>query len=92
MGKKLSEEEFKKIKRNIVKKLYSNNCFSKGHLLFERLQSGIPKDLAGFVKDVLSHLIKENIVVLYGRTKHGDAYQLNIEKLEEIEKLIFGIL
>ena len=90
MGKKLSPEEYEKVKRNIVKKLYSNNCFSKGHLLFERLQSGIPKDIAGFVQDVLEDLIREKIVVLYGKTKHGDAYQLNMEKMEEIEKIIFS--
>lgn len=88
MGKKLSAEEYEKIKRNIIKKLYSNNCFSKGHLLFERLQSGIPRELAGFVKDVLDNLVKERIVLLYGRTKYGDAYQLNIEQLEEIERII----
>lgn len=91
MGKRLTEIEYNKIKRNIIKKLYANKCFNKGHILFERLQSGIPGDLIGFVKEVLDDLVKERIVLLYGKTKHGEAYQLNIEKLEEIERIIFTI-
>ena len=88
MGKRLNKVEYLKIKKNILKKLYSNQAFSKGHLLFERLQSGIPSHLQGFVKDVLDDLVKEELVVLYGKTKFGDAYQLNIVKLREIEELI----
>ncbi len=88
MGKRLNKVEYLKIKKNILKKLYSNQAFSKGHLLFERLQSGIPSHLQGFVKDVLDDLVKEELVVLYGKTKFGDAYQLNIGKLNEIEELI----
>jgi len=84
----LNKVEYLKIKKNILKKLYSNQAFSKGHLLFERLQSGIPSHLQGFVKDVLDDLVKEELVVLYGKTKFGDAYQLNIGKLNEIEELI----
>jgi len=89
MGKKLSGVEYLKIKRNILKKLYANKAFSKGHLLYERLTSGIPSHLAGFVKEVLDELIKEELVLYYGRTKYGDAYQLNIKKLKEIEAFIF---
>ena len=88
MGKRLNKVEYLKIKKNILKKLYSNQAFSKGHLLFERLQSGIPSHLQGFVKDVLDDLVNEELVVLYGKTKFGDAYQLNIVKLREIEELI----
>lgn len=88
MGKKLTKTDYEKIKRNILKKLYSNEAFSKGHLLYERLMSGIPSHLKGFVKDALEDLIKEEFVLFYGRTKHGDAYQLNIKKLKEIEDLI----
>ncbi len=89
MGRKPSKEEYNRVKRNIIKKLYSGKCFQKGHLLFERLQSGIPGHLLGFVKEVLEDLIQEGLVLYYGRTKHGDEYQLNIEKLDEIERVIF---
>lgn len=88
MGKKLNNLDYLKIKKNIIKKLYANQAFVHGHLLFERLMSGIPPHLKGFVKDVLDELIKEEIVILYGKTKYGDAYQLNIKKLKEIEDFI----
>ena len=89
MGKKLSKTDHAKIKKNIIKKLYSKKAFSKGHLLYERLTAGIPQHLTGFVKDVLNELIKEELVIYYGKTKYGDAYQLNIKKLKEIEEIIF---
>jgi len=85
----IAEGDYKRVRKNIVKKLYSVKAFSKGHLLFERLQHGIPSHLAGFVKDVLKDLIKEGIVIYYGRTKYGDAFQLNIKRLKEIEEIAF---
>ena len=89
MSKKLSNQDYLKIKKNILKRLYSNQAFSKGHLLYERLTSGIPPHLKGDVKDILDELVKDEIVLFYGKTKHGDAYQLNIKKLKEIEEMIF---
>ena len=89
MGKKLNKTEYLKIKKNILKKFYSNPAFSRGHLLYERLKSGIPPHLEGFVKEVLEDLIKDELVLFYGKTKHGDAFQLNIKKLKEIEEIIF---
>lgn len=88
MGIKLNNKNHQKIKKNILKKLYSNQAFSQGHLLYERLTSSIPPHLKGFVKIILKELIKEELVLFYGRTKHGDAYQLNIKKLKQIEELI----
>ncbi|MBD3249023.1 hypothetical protein GF336_03185 [Candidatus Woesearchaeota archaeon] len=88
MGKKLSKTDYVKIKKNILKKLYSNQAFSKGHLLYERLASGIPPHLKGSVEDVLKGLVKEKLVLVYGKTKYGDAYQLNIKRLKDIEDWI----
>ena len=85
---KLARSDYIRIRNNILKKLYSHGAFNKGHLLFERLQHGIPSHLSGFVKDVLKDLVKEELVLFYGKTKHGEAYQLNIKKLKEIEELI----
>jgi len=84
----LKEADYLNIKRNIIKKLYAKGAFSKGHLLFERLQNSIPSHLKGYTKDVLKDLMKEEIVLFYGKTKYGDAYQLNIKKLNEIEEII----
>ena len=88
MAKRLNETDYSRIKKNIVKKLYAYGAFAHGHLLLERLQNSIPSHLTGFVKEVLADLVKQEIVLFYGRTKHGDAYQLNIEKLKEIEEII----
>ena len=87
---KLASEDYNKIRKTIVRKLYSKKAFSKGHLLIERLQSGIPPHLFGFVKDVLKDLIKEEIVLFYGKTKYGEAYQLNVKKLKEIEEIVLS--
>ena len=89
MGKKLSSADYLKIRKNIIKRLYANKSFSKGHLLYERLTSGIPPHLAGFVEQVLGDLVKEGLVFHYGKTKYGDAYQLDIGKLKEIEDILF---
>ncbi|MFH1916761.1 MAG: hypothetical protein ABIJ21_05835 [Nanoarchaeota archaeon] len=88
MSGKISKADYFRIKKNILKKLYAKQAFSKGHLLFERLHSSIPGHLQGYVKEVLEDLIKEELVLFYGKTKHGDAYQLNIKKLKEIEEYI----
>ena len=87
MGK-LSKSDYIKIRKNIIKKLYSKKAFVRGHLLYERLTSGIPSHLSGFVEEVLNDLIREELVIHYGKTKHGDAYQLNIKRLKEIEEII----
>ena len=71
-----------------LKKLYSKKAFSKGHLLYERLATSIPANLKGYVDNVLKNLIREELIIYYGKTKHGDAYQLNIKRLKEIEEII----
>ena len=87
---KLSPEDYKKIRLTILRKLYAKSAWGKSHMLFERLQSGIPPHLYGFVKDVLKVLVKDGLVMHYGKTLHGDAYHLNIAKKAEIEKELFG--
>ncbi len=91
MSRKLSQKEYDEIKQSIVQKLYAHHAFAKGHLLYERLMSGTAIHLKGFVSDVLGDLMREEIVLLYGKTKYGDAYQLNISKLSEIETIISGL-
>ena len=88
MGRKLTAEDYARIKRNILRKLYAHHAFAKGHLLYERLASSIPAHLKGFVKDVLEDLVREELVVFYGKTNYGGAYQLNIERLKDIEECL----
>ncbi len=85
---RISDEKLIRVKKHIIRKLYMKQAFSKGHLLYERLMHGIEKNLAGAVLPALEQLLREEIVVYYGRTKHDDAYQLNIQKLREIREML----
>lgn len=85
---RLSEGNYRLVRRSILGKLHSAKCWHKGHMLFERFKSGLPGHLKGDVDSVLRDLLKEELVLFYGKTKHGDAYQLNIKKLKEIEDAI----
>lgn len=85
MGATLQKSDYTKIRKTTLRKLYSAGAFSKGHLLFERLKSGIPPHLIGFVQLVVNELVEHGMVKVYGKTKHGLAYQLNIDKINEIE-------
>ncbi len=89
MNKKINKEEYIKIKKNILKKLYPHSAFSRGHLLYETLITGIPPHLKGCVRLVLDDLLREKIILIYAKIKYGKAYQLNIKKLKEIEEFIF---
>lgn len=64
----LSCEDYLKIKKTIIRKLYTKRAFTKGHMLLERLQSGMPPHLTGFVSYILKDLIKQRIVKYYGST------------------------
>ena len=79
-----------KLRRHIIKRLYSKKAYVKGHVLGERLQRGVPAHLRGEAKQVLQQLVKEELIIIYGPTTHGFAYQLNIERMDDIEKEIFG--
>jgi len=82
-------EAIKKVKKTIIRKLYSAGCWGKGHMLMERFKSGLPAHYQGYVTDALDELIKERIICAYGRTKYGPAFYLNISKKKEIEEMIF---
>jgi hypothetical protein len=76
------------IRRHILKKLYAYGAFRHGHMLGERLWRGIPAHHRGLAKSVLAELVRERVVLEYP-TLHGAAYQLNIEKLDSIERELF---
>lgn len=81
-------EQSRVIRRHVLKKLYAYGAFRHGHLLGERLWRGIPAHSRGLAKIVLQELVNERLVLPYPTGK-GMAYQLNIEKLREIEKEVF---
>ena len=76
------------IQRHILRRLYVKKAFVRSHLLGERLLRGLPSHLRGAAKRVLAQLVREEFILRYGPTEHGVAYQLNIERLDEIERLI----
>ncbi len=73
------------IARHIVRRLYSNCAWGNKHLLINRLKSWLPKHLRGQVNEIVKDLVRKEILVVYGRTKHGLALHLNIKKKAEIE-------
>ena len=72
----------------ILYKLFNNRCFNKGHMLEERVVSSVAKHDRGRAKDILKDAVKKGLVLIYGKTLYGTAYQLNIEKLDETIEFI----
>ncbi len=83
-------EEKINIVRLVLKKLYKDSCWGKGHMLVERLKRVVPTHLRGDVAPVIEELAKDGIIVVYGKTKYGLAVNLNIAKKREIEEILFG--
>lgn len=88
MSRKPNSEEIARIIKKITKTLYSAKCWGTGHMLVVRLKSGLPGHLRGDVDAVLDFLIKQGIICVYGRTKHGLAIYLNQKRMQDIEKIL----
>jgi len=76
------------VKKAIIKKLYSAGCWGRGRMLIERFKSGLPAHFRGFVMHALKELVKDGLICVYGKTKHGLAVYLNIARKKEIEGII----
>jgi len=81
----LSDEQ---ILAELLYKLFNNRCYRKGHMLEERVVSGIAVHFRGQAKKILKRALKDQWIVTYGKTKYGVAYQLNLGYLQEIKKFI----
>lgn len=79
-----SDEE---IKGKILHKLIRAGKFEASHTAIENLQKGFPKDLVGRVKDMVSELKKEG-VLLPKRTNYGEQISVNLQKKEQIMSCI----
>lgn len=84
---KAGEEEYNLIAKAIVRKLYSADCWGKGHMLVDRFKHGLPGHFRGDVDSVVDDLVRKDVILVYGRTKHGLAVYLNIKKKAEINQL-----
>ncbi|MBW3002196.1 hypothetical protein KY338_03495 [Candidatus Woesearchaeota archaeon] len=81
-------QEIELVKKAVIRKLYSAGCWGKGHMLVDRFKSGLPPHFRGIVSKAVKELVKERLVCVYGRTKHGLAVYLNVTKKERIDALI----
>jgi len=73
-------QEIELVKKAVIRKLYSAGCWGKGYMLVDRCKSGLPPHLRGIVSKAVKELVKQEIVCVYGRTKHGLAVYLNVTK------------
>ncbi len=84
---KIGEAEYGIIAKAIIRKLYSADCRGKGHMLVDRFKHGLPGHFKGDVDSIVEDLVRKEIILVYGRTKHGLAVYLNKKKKAEIEQL-----
>jgi hypothetical protein len=84
---KVKKSEYIRISRILVKKLFDMNCFGKGTVYINVLQSSVPKHDVDKMEVVLGALEKQNIV---GKKKkeHGWKYYLNIDRYDKIKEII----
>src|SRR3990167_1913457 len=83
----VKKSEYIRISRTIVKKLFSSNCFGKGSVYINVIQSGIPASDLDKVEIVLDALIKQNICCKK-KKEHGWKYYLNWERKDKIKEII----
>jgi DNA-binding PadR family transcriptional regulator len=83
--KKLKGKQLEILKREILQKMYSQAVWEKGHVLEDTIAHAVRRDQRGSVYYALKELVKEGLVKVYGQSRHGTAYQLNIEKKADIE-------
>jgi len=76
-----------KIRFSILDKMIRLNLWSKRHILEENLLKGaVPRAHWEQARNAIKTLVQEGFVIIYGRTKHGIAYQLNASKRKEIHE------
>lgn len=83
----VKKSEYIRISRTIVRKLFHSNCFGKGSVYINVIQSGIPKDDLNKVEIVLNALIKQNICCKK-KKEHGWKYYLNMGRYDKIKEII----
>ena len=70
-----------------MKKLFSSNCFGKGSVYINVVQSGIPPEDLNKVEIVLNALIKQSICCKK-KKEHGWKYYLNMDRYDKIKEII----
>lgn len=75
------------IKGKVLHKLTRAGKFQASHTAIENLQSGFPKDLVGKVKEMITELKKEGIL-MPKRTNYGEQISINLQKKEKVLEYI----
>lgn len=85
------EEDYKEIKKFILRKLVRKRMWTHKHTSIHNLQKGLPDRLKSSkeVKEVIKQLLKESLL-LSKPTNYGLEVSLNINKKQEIMNFIFG--
>lgn len=84
---KVKKSEYIRISRTIVKKLFDMNCFGKGSVYINVLQSAVPKHDMDKMEVVLEALVKQKIACKKKKL-HGWKYYLNMERYDKIKEII----
>jgi len=79
----VKKSEYIRISRTIIRKLLDMNCFGKGSVYVNVLQSGIPKHDIDKVQIVINALVKQGICQKKKKA-HGWKYYLNMDKYDKI--------
>lgn len=79
------------IKGKVLHKLTRKGKFEHSHTAIENLQSGFPRHMGGKVKEAISGLKKEGILIAK-RTSYGEHVPLNLEKMDRIMEYIDSFL
>ena len=82
-------DDYHKIKFHILSKLIRRRMWRHKHTSIHNLPKGLPDNLRNtkLIKDVISDLIKENLL-LSKPTAYGLEISLNVKKKKEIEEFI----
>ncbi len=71
------------IKGKVLHKLSRHGKFQHSHTAIEHLQSGFPAHLIGRVKEMISELKQEGLL-LVKQTNYGEQVSINVRELEHV--------
>ncbi len=81
---KISNLDYKNIKKHILRKLVIHNVWGAKHTSPDNLQKGLPGHLQGAAKEVVKDLIKEGLLLSHP-TSYGLQVSLNPNMAAEIK-------
>ena len=77
------------IEKDLLRKLLHHKIIGAKHTSIDNLPKSFPKHLRGTVKDTAKNLLRKGFLRLKP-TSYGLEVSINPDKLEEINRMIFG--